>query len=151
MWLDVAFLCMAWLTTTPRLHQQCDKTGWWPGLGCSLLRRSGETQRSEETPWLSPLPAAEQWNLYPFITNVIFMVIAPFLTQNKLNVLWGKRQMLPLLDAGTQNQGAFPLDCLPCHAKEVSDPRDHCEGVIPSSQASHKYETHAGWMTQGQS
>lgn len=43
-----------------------------------------------------------------------------------------------LLDAGTEIQGAFPLDRFPCHAKEVSDPSDHGQVAIPSSHASRK-------------
>lgn len=58
-WLGVPLLCTAWLIMTPRLHQPLEKAGWWLGRGCSRLRRSGETQRSEKRSWLPPLRGAE--------------------------------------------------------------------------------------------
>lgn len=65
-------------------------------------------------------------------------------------VLGKKTNTSTLLDTGTENQGAFPLDCIPCHAKEDSDPSDHCEVVTPSPQGSHQYETPLSWMVQSQ-
>lgn len=132
------------------VHQLLGKTGWWLSLGCSQLRWSGATQRSEKTPWLPPAHGAEQWSVHPLITNAVFMVTAPFLTIMKC-ALRKKTNTSTLLDTETENQRAFPLDCTAFRAKEDSDPRDHCKVVTPSSQGSHRYETHIGWMMQSQS
>lgn len=119
-----------------------------PDLLSAVMVRGDSKVR--KTPWVSPVHSAEQWSVHPLITNAILMVIAPFLTIMK-HALGKKANTCTLLDTGTEHQGVFPLDCMPCHEKEDSDPSDLCKVVTPSSQGSHLHETHVSWMMQSHS
>lgn len=131
-WMDVPLLCTAWLIMTPRLHQLLEKTGWWLGLCRSEPRCSGETQKVRENTLASSIAWCRIVERLSIHHKCSFHGNSSISHLQQMKCALGKKTNASTLpDAGTENQGAFLLDCLPCHAEEVWDPRDHCELVMP--------------------